>query len=270
MDDLHAKRRELVSLLQGLECTAVAFSAGVDSTFLLTVAQEALGRNLLALTASVSSFPQSEQNEAMAFCKARGIRHILLQINQLEIDGFRENPPDRCYLCKRSIFTEFLRVASEQGIHSVCEGSNADDTHDYRPGMRAISELGIHSPLKAVGLSKQEIRVLSKEMGLPTWDKPSMACLATRFEYGETITPEKLAMVETAERWLRDRGFHQVRVRCHGRIARIELTPSEFPQLLTMREEVERKFQALGFLYVTLDLAGYQTGSMNKTIQGKF
>ncbi len=260
-----AKRERLVAALKGLGKTAIAFSAGVDSTFLLAVAHEALGDNLLALTAKVSSFQQEELEAASAFCRARGIRHAVVEIDQLAIHGFKENPPDRCYLCKRHIFREFQHLAFKYGVRNVCEGTNADDVNVYRPGLRAIAELGIHSPLKDAGLSKREIRLLSKEMGLPTWSKPSMTCLATRFEYGELLTAEKLSMVEKAEQRLHEMGFQQVRVRCHGKLARIEIEPFAL-RIFLHRKEIDSYLQELGFSYVTLDLGGYKSGSMDKEL----
>ena len=268
MDEAHRKKLELCSRLRELGRVAVAFSAGVDSTFLLTVAREVLGDGVIAVTADVSSFPSHEQKEAASYCGSLGIPHVVVRIDQLAIAGFRNNPPDRCYLCKRVLFSEILRAAKEYGISHVVEGSNADDVHDYRPGMRALSELGILSPMKELGLAKNDIRALSKEMALPTWDKPSMACLATRFEYGELITEEKLTMVGEAERRLSELGFRQVRVRCHGRIARIEIAPSEFDRVLVggLAEKIDRALRKLGFLYVALDLGGYKTGNMNRSL----
>lgn len=265
MDALHAKKERLAAALKSLGKTAVAFSAGVDSTFLLAVAHETLGDNLLALTAKVSASPQSEMNEAEAFCRARGIRHAVVEINQLAIEGFRQNPPNRCYICKLFIFNELLKTAAGHGIGNVCEGSNADDVNVYRPGLRAIAELGIHSPLRDAGLSKRDIRLLSKEMGLSTWNKPSMACLATRFEYGDLLTAEKLSMVEKAEQRLHELGFQQVRVRCHGKLARIEIEPFA-PRILHHRREIDSYLRELGFSYVTLDLGGYRSGSMDKAL----
>ena len=174
MDEIHGKLEELEAYLRDLGSALVAFSAGVDSTFLLNVARNVLGDKMAAITANVSSFPKMEQNEASAYCKALGIRHITVELDQLAIEGFPANPPNRCYLCKKSIFSSFRRQAEELGLSCVIEGTNADDTHDYRPGMLAIAELGILSPLKAVGFTKDEIRKLSREMGLPTWNKPSL------------------------------------------------------------------------------------------------
>ena len=268
MDEIHAKKLKLEQYLRDLGSIAVAFSSGVDSTFLLKVASDVLGEKAIAVTAKSCSFPSRELKEAEAFCKKEGIRQIIFESDELAIGGFRENPKNRCYICKRALFEKIIEVASECGIESVAEGSNVEDNGDYRPGLIAVAELGIKSPLRYAGLTKEEIRVLSKEMGLPTWDKPSFACLASRFVYGETISEEKLKMVEEAEQLLLDLGFRQVRVRIHGNIARIEVLPDEIPKLTDekVRENVYNTLKSLGFDYVTMDLAGYRTGSMNETL----
>ncbi len=268
MDELHQKKAELEAILRGLGNAAVAFSGGVDSTFLLRAAHDALGDRAVAVTALSQSFPEREREEAAAFCRTEGIRQLVVKTDQFAIKGFCENPPNRCYLCKRALFTEMIRVAGGFGFSCVCEGSNADDVGDYRPGLKAIAELGVKSPLRAAGLTKAEIRTLSKELGLPTWDKPSMACLATRFVYGDTITAEKLRMVERAEQLLLDLGLRQVRVRVHGDVARIETDPAALERLVRpeTRFEINDQLQKLGFRYVTLDLGGYVTGSMNKSL----
>ena len=262
------KYTALKEYLAGLGSLAVAFSGGVDSTFLLRVATDVLGDRVIAVTAKSASFPGRELREAQEYCTAQGIRHFVVESEELNIEGFRQNPVNRCYLCKHELFGKILAMAHREGIAYVAEGSNMDDTGDFRPGLKAVAELGVLSPLRSVQLYKEEIRELSKDLGLPTWEKPSFACLASRFVYGEEITEEKLRMVDRAEQLLRDLHFHQLRVRIHGSIARIEVLPDEFSRLVSdeIRSMVVRKLKEFGFSYVTMDLTGYRTGSMNETL----
>ena len=269
--EIITKFENLKQYLKSQNSIAIAFSGGVDSTFLLKAAKEALGEhakeNLIAVTAKSHSFPERERKEAEDFCKKEGIRHLLVESEELSIEGFSSNPINRCYLCKKELFQKIRLLAKEHGIAQVAEGSNVDDEGDYRPGLQAVSELGVLSPLRTAGLNKQEIRTLSKWLGLPTWDKQSFACLSSRFVYGETITPEKLSMVDRAEQYLLDLGFHQLRVRIHGEnLARIEVMPQELETLLKKRDEITKTFTQIGFLYVTMDLKGYRTGSMNEVL----
>ena len=268
MEDREQKMRKLSEYLAGLGSVAVAFSGGVDSTFLLQAAKDVLGDGVIALTAVSDFFPDRERREADAFCRERGIRQIICREEILKVPGVAANPANRCYLCKRALFEMFLAQAKRQGFSHVAEGSNLDDLGDYRPGLQAIAELGILSPLRECGFSKEDIRALSKEMGLPTASKPSYACLASRFAYGEEITGEKLAMVDQAEQLLLDLGFTQMRVRIHGTLARIEVLPEDFPRLAepALRREIAEKLKTYGFSYVTADLARYRTGSMNEIL----
>lgn len=264
---IREKEDHLKAYLEKLGSLAVAFSGGVDSTYLLKVAHEVLGNKVIAITAISASFPKSETEDAERFCKNQGIRQITVTTNELEIEGFKDNPPERCYICKAGIFTDLKNIALEAGFDYVADGSNKDDLGDYRPGLRALKELGIKSPLKEIGMTKDDIRQLSRLHRLPTWVKPSAACLASRFSYGEQITIEKLSMVEYAESFLKELGFVQLRVRMHGdNLARIEVEKEELSRLLELGNIIAAKFKELGFVYVTMDLLGYRVGSMNEVL----
>lgn len=268
-EELQNKLNRLEEIIRELGSLAVGFSGGVDSAFLLAAASQVLADRALAVTNADASVPSREVEEAAAFCKQRGIRHIICRLDPLQDENYRKNGPERCYFCKRGIFTEIGRIARENGIEYVAEGSNLDDLGDYRPGLKAVSELGVKSPLRDAGLTKSDIRQLSKAMGLPTWSKPAYACLASRFVYGEEITAEKLHMIERAEQFLIGHGFLQERVRMHGMMARIEVAPEEIEKIAAekMRRAIMEEFVKIGFSYVALDLKGYRTGSMNETLQ---
>jgi pyridinium-3,5-biscarboxylic acid mononucleotide sulfurtransferase len=264
----HEKLIKLEEDIRNMGSLAVSFSGGVDSTFLLKVASDVLGNKALAVTARSSTYPEREYKEAEAFAKTLGVKHIVIVSEELEIEGYSENPVNRCYFCKHELFEKVKEVAKQNGMRYVADGSNLDDLGDYRPGMQAVKELEVVSPLKAAEMTKDDIRLLSKEMGLPTWNKPAFACLASRFPYGQKITKEKLAMVDKAEQFLLDLGFRQVRVRHHGDLARIEVGAPELSRFFDeeLIEKVYTEFKKIGFTYVSLDLKGYRTGSMNETI----
>jgi pyridinium-3,5-biscarboxylic acid mononucleotide sulfurtransferase len=269
--DIYDKLNGLKKHIETLGSMAVAYSGGVDSTFLLKIAHDVLHEQVIAVTAASSTYPERECREAFDFTKKAGINHVLFHSEELDIEGFSDNPVNRCYLCKNELFSKIKEIAAQKGIEYVAEGSNMDDLSDYRPGMQAIKELGIVSPLKEAGLKKDDIRRLSKEMGLPTWDKPAFACLSSRFPYGHQITRAKLQMVDKAEQYLMDLGFRQVRVRHHGDMARIEISPRERSRFVDahLMDKIYEKFKELGFAYTALDLKGYRTGSMNEVIDTK-
>ena len=237
--ELLEKYDALKKYIKSFGSVAVAFSSGVDSTFLLYASKEARGDQAIAVTASSCSFPKRELDEAKAYCKSMGIRHLIVRSEELEIEGFSQNPANRCYLCKKELFEKIREIAGSEGIAEIAEGSNLDDNGDYRPGLIAVAELGIKSPLREVGFTKKEIRTLSRYLGLPTWEKQSFACLASRFPYGETISEEKLRMVDQAEQFLLDMGFHQLRVRIHGDIKkdRISLCDIRYSGLSDRKHE---------------------------------
>ncbi|MCR5775152.1 MAG: ATP-dependent sacrificial sulfur transferase LarE [Lachnospiraceae bacterium] len=267
-NELFVKYDALKERLRLLGKAAVAFSGGVDSTFLLYAAHEALGENVMAVTAKSCLFPEKETSEAEDYCSELGIKHLILPVDILSDEDIADNPANRCYLCKKKIFGAFLDIARQEGFSSLVEGSNLDDDNDYRPGRQAVRELGVLSPLKDAGLSKAGIRELSEAFGLPTADKPSFACLASRLPYGEKINEKKLKMIDSAEQYLRSLGFGQLRVRMHGDSARIELIPEDFDRFMQndLRLMVHDRLKHLGFSYISLDLMGYRTGSMNETL----
>ena len=265
---LEEKMSNLRALLRSYGPLAVAFSGGADSTLLLKVALDELGNDkVVALIGVSETLPKSERETAVDLAKSLGSRHIEVMTKELDTSAFVENPVDRCYHCKRELLTKFLSIAKEEGFLAVADGSNADDLMSSRAGLRAVRELGTHSPLAEVGMTKEEVRQLSKTLGLPTAMKPSSSCLASRIPFGTAITRDKLAQVETAEEFLRGLGIAQLRVRHHGDVARIEVTPPEFYLVLNNREWIIKEFKMLGFSYVTMDIQGFRSGSMEEPLK---
>ena len=267
MKELTLKKLEILKdIIKDTGRAVVAFSGGVDSTFLLKVTSEVLGDNVIAVTANSETYPKRELEEAKLFAKIHGIRHVIIETLELEIAGFADNPPDRCFYCKHELFSKLTDIAKDNDIKYVFDGSNYDDRNDHRPGMRAAKQLGVVSPLKEAEMTKENIRELSKKFGLSTWNKPSFACLSSRFPYGTKITPDKLAVIGEAEDFIRDLGFQELRVRHHDTIARIEVGRADLERIAAFADQITAKLRSLGFLYVTLELSGYKTGSMNYTL----
>lgn len=266
--ELMDKFQKLKDILKEAGSGAIAYSGGVDSTFLLKVAYDVLKDNIIAVTARSSSYPEREFNEAKEYIKQIGAKHVIITSEELDIEGFSKNPVNRCYFCKTELFSKVRKEADKYGLKHVFDGSNFDDIGDFRPGMKAAKEQGVISPLKLAELTKDDIRKLSKMLNLPTWNKPSFACLSSRFPYGKEITIDKLSMVEKAEQFLIDMGFKQLRVRHHDEIARIEVAPEDRARFfdLDIMDKIGNEFKKIGFKYVTLDLIGYRTGSMNEVL----
>lgn len=262
---LDEKYEKLKEIIKSYGSVAVAFSGGTDSTLLTDTCIEVLGaENVFAITVTNESFPKREIEQSVELCRGFGIEQEIIDFRQLEINGFAENSKDRCYLCKKEMFSKIFECAKKHGFIIVLEGSNLDDTLDFRPGMQAVRELGAKSPLIEAEFTKQDVRLLSQKRALPTKEKPSFACLSTRIPYGERITEEKLRMIDSAEQKLFELGFSQVRVRCHNNLARIEVEKNEMQMALDFCEEISKYFATLGFDFTSLDLGGYKTGNMNK------
>ena len=261
------KLPKLKNIIAGYKSAIVAFSGGVDSTFLARIAGEVLGQKVLLVTATSSTYPGSELDDSKRIAAMLNLPQRIIESEELQIPGFSENSPQRCYYCKKTLFSHIRKIAEKEGFAVIFDGANADDRNDYRPGARAAKELGIRSPLSETGLSKSEIREFSRFLGLATAAKPSLACLASRFPYGETITKEKLDRVGEAEKSLRDMGFTQFRVRSHGDLARIELTENEIEDGWLKRSSIQAVCKNAGFTFVAIDTQGYRTGAMNEALK---
>ena len=267
--ELQRKVQVCRDLLTELESVVVAFSAGVDSTCLLALAAEVLGPAKVIAGMGVSpSLPEKERLAGRELAQRMGVELVEIQTSELTNPDYSENPPDRCFLCKSELYDHLLALALDRGMATVVSGANADDAQDFRPGLRAAQQLGVRSPLLEVGLTKAEVRSCSRAMDLPTWDKPAMACLASRIPYGHRITAPKLSRIERAEYILKDQGFEECRVRDYETLARIELPPGSLVRATELRETIVERFKALGYAYVTLDLQGFRSGSMNEVLSG--
>jgi pyridinium-3,5-biscarboxylic acid mononucleotide sulfurtransferase len=270
-EDTPRKRlEELERIVAPYGSALVAFSGGVDSSLALAIAARALPREkVLAVTSNNETYLPSELDLARRFVDSLGVDHLVVNTRELDDPNYAKNPTNRCYFCKSTLYSDLNRMADEKGYSCVIDGANKDDEGDYRPGRKAARELGVVSPLSLAGVGKAEVRELARHLGLPSWDKPALACLSSRFPYGQEITPEKLAQVTRAEEFMRKMGFRQVRVRHHGEIARLEVGPEEIEHAFTSREEISAELIDAGFLYVALDLAGYKSGSLNAALQRK-
>ncbi|QYJ14320.1 Pyridinium-3,5-bisthiocarboxylic acid mononucleotide synthase [Rubrobacter xylanophilus DSM 9941] len=270
MNGAERRIRELEALVAPHGSALVAFSGGVDSSLALAVAVRALSRErVLAVTSCNETYLPSELEKAREFAASLGVKHEVVETRELDDPNYASNPTNRCYFCKSTLYTELGRMARERGYGCVVDGANADDEGDWRPGRKAARELGVLSPLAEAGVGKDEVRRLARHLGLPTWDKPALACLSSRFPYGQRITPEKLSQVARSEEFLRSRGFRQVRVRHHGEVARLEVAEEEMERAFRMREEISSALREAGFAYVALDLSGYRSGSLNATLKRK-
>ena len=266
--EIDSKKQRLIDILRKCNSILVAFSGGVDSTFLLAIAHEVLKDNVIAATADSITFPRRELNEAKKFTQKRGIKHLVFKSREAGLPEFISNNPDRCYFCKKHMCETLFKIAGEHGMEHVAHAVNMDDLKDYRPGLKAAEEAGIIAPLVMAEIGKDDIRSLSREMGLASWDKPSMACLASRIPYGEVITEKKLKMIEQSEEFLFDKGFRQCRVRIHGDVARIETDSKDLDRFMDMhlRIEIVEAFRKIGFNHISVDLEGYRSGSMNRSL----
>ena len=270
VEPLEKKLRELEEIISPYGSALVAFSGGVDSSLALAIAARALPRGrVLAVTSNNETYLSSELDLARGFAASLGVEHLVVNTRELDDPNYASNPANRCYFCKSTLYSDLAKIAAERGYSRVVDGANKDDEGDYRPGRKAAKELGVVSPLSLARMGKTEVREVAKYLGLPSWDKPALACLSSRFPYGQEITPEKLAQVARAEEFLRSRGYGQVRVRHHGEIARLEVGSEEMERAFGEREEISAELKAAGFLYVTLDLVGYTPGSLNAVLKKK-
>jgi pyridinium-3,5-biscarboxylic acid mononucleotide sulfurtransferase len=270
MDRVEERLRELESVVAPYGSALVAFSGGVDSSLVLAIAARALCNDkVLAVTSNNETYLPSELDLARGFADSLGVEHLVVNTRELDNPNYASNPTNRCYYCKSTLYSDLSRLAEERGYRCVVDGANKDDEGDYRPGRKAAKKLGVVSPLSAAGVDKAEVRALAKHLRLPSWDKPALACLSSRFPYGQRITPEKLSQVAHAEEFLRREGFRQVRVRHHGEIARLEVGPEEMEKAFASRERISAELKEAGFLYVALDLSGYESGSLNAALPRK-